>query len=190
MSRIATIDPENLSPDQQRAFDQIAGGKRGRVGPRGPFALLLHSPGLASCVERVGVYLRYESPLPTHIKETAILVVSRHWFCDVEWRGHSGHALAAGVPQEVVDAIGDGKEPQLSGDERAAYDFVRAVLKVDGMSRIPDPVFTAAYDAFGEAGLMDLAGLAGYYSLLAKVMNTFELRPEGADIPWRRSAAE
>ena len=45
-------------------------------------------------------------------------------------------------------------------------------------------------EAFGEAGVVDLTGLVGYYTLLAMTLNTFEVPvPEGADIPWAKDTA-
>jgi hypothetical protein len=71
-------------------------------------------------------------------------------------------------------------------DDRVAYRFVKAVLASSGMTSIDDAVFDDARRAFGEAGIVDLAGLVGYYTLLAMVLNTFEVRPENAGIPWRQ----
>ena len=48
MSRLGPIDPENMSPAQKKAHDAIAAGPRGSV--RGPFAALLHNPGVADAV--------------------------------------------------------------------------------------------------------------------------------------------
>ena len=48
MSRLASIDPENMTAAQKKAHDGIASGPRGSV--RGPFAALLHNPGVADAV--------------------------------------------------------------------------------------------------------------------------------------------
>ncbi|MYZ47674.1 carboxymuconolactone decarboxylase family protein [Propylenella binzhouense] len=185
MPRIPLIDPASLSPEQQAVFDKIQGGARGRVG--GPFRVLLHSPGAADVVQQVGEYLRFHSVLPERIRELVITLVARHWHADIEWNSHAPRAARLGVPAEVLEAIGGGEPPPFTETEdRIACAFVSAALKSSGMGSIPEEVLAEARAAFGEAGLIDLAVFAGYYTLLAMVLNTFEVRPEGADIPWRR----
>ena len=48
MSRLAPIDPATMTPAQKQAHDAIAAGPRGSV--RGPFAALLHNPGVADAI--------------------------------------------------------------------------------------------------------------------------------------------
>jgi 4-carboxymuconolactone decarboxylase len=50
--RFATLEPEQMSAAQKRAYDAIVSGPRG--GARGPFNVLLRSPELAERVQKVG----------------------------------------------------------------------------------------------------------------------------------------
>ncbi|MYZ49546.1 carboxymuconolactone decarboxylase family protein [Propylenella binzhouense] len=187
LPRIPTIDPNALSPAQRDVYDRIAGGARGGVS--GPFTVLLHSPGATDVLEQLGVYIRYRSALPDRIRALAVAVVGRHWYADFEWHVQATRAAALGVPGTVLDAIAEGRTPDFTDEaDRIACAYVEAVLSSSGMSSVSEPVMAEARAAFGEEGLVDLTVLAGYYSLLAMVLNTFEVRPEGGDVPWRRAA--
>ncbi len=76
-----------------------------------------------------------------------------------------------GVEPEAVEAIRAGRRPDLPAGEHAAYAFAREVVET---GRVSDEAFAAAHEAFGEEGVVDLLGLAGYYTLLAFVLNTSE----------------
>lgn len=185
MRQIKPIDPDNLTPAQAEIYKQIATGERGRVS--GPFTVLLHSPGAASRVEQVGAYLRYKSNMSDRIRELAICVVSYKWKANVEWASHAPLALKYGVPTDVIEAIGTGREPPFDDDkDRIAYQYVREVQTTEGAS---DATLKAAHEAFGEEGLVDLTVVIGYYTMLAMLLNTFDVAPKPGDIPWRRGAA-
>lgn len=182
MQRIKLIDPARLTPAQQKVYDQIKSGARGRVGTM--FSALLHSPGLTERVQAVGEYLRYQAPLTDRVKELAISTAAAHWKADVQWNTHAALARKAGVPDAVLAAIAAGTLPAFTDEsDRIAYVYVTDVLRGTGLS---DRAFDEAMKAFGLEGLMDLTAIAGYYTMLSLILNALEVRPENADIPWRR----
>ena len=73
--RIAAVDPEAMTPAQHAAAAVVAAGPRGSV--RGPFAVLLNSPGAFAAAQGLGAYLRFESPIPANLRELAILATAR-----------------------------------------------------------------------------------------------------------------
>ncbi|MGQ7792887.1 carboxymuconolactone decarboxylase family protein [Faunimonas sp. B44] len=189
MPRIPPVDPAALTPEQAAAHAGIAAGARGEVS--GPFPMLLHSPRAAAAVEQLGVHIRYRSALPDRIRALAVAIVGRHWYADYQWHIQATRAEELGVPRPVLDAIAEGRVPDFDEEEdRIAYAFLSEVLKSSGLTPVPEGVFAAARSAFGDEGLVDLTVLAGYYSLLAMVLNTFEIRPEGGDVPWRRPSED
>jgi 4-carboxymuconolactone decarboxylase len=176
------VDPNALSATQREIFNQIVQGPRGEV--RGPFTVLLHSPGLAGKVEQIGGYIRFQSSLPARARELAICVVAEYWKVDTEWFAHAPLALGAGIPQNILDDLGIGKTPKFDNEaDRVTYEYTREVLKVSGLSQSS---FDAASKLFGTEALVDLTGLVGYYTLLGMVMNSFEVRPKNAAVPWRK----
>lgn len=181
MPRLPLVDPANLTPSQAEVYKAIAGGPRGRVG--GPFAVLLHSPGLAQWVEKVGAYLRYESRLPARTRELCIAVVAAHWKADTEWNTHAPLALRHGVPAEVIASIGANARPEFAEEaDRVAYEYAQELLATSNPS---DETFQAAHRMFGDEGVVDLTGVVGYYTFLAMVLNAAQVKPANASIPWR-----
>ncbi|MFZ1910653.1 MAG: carboxymuconolactone decarboxylase family protein, partial [Burkholderiales bacterium] len=75
--RLPPLSKHDMDEAQQRVYDAIVAGPRGGV--RGPFDALLRSPELADRLQKVGAFVRFESSLPAHLSELAILVTARHW---------------------------------------------------------------------------------------------------------------
>ncbi len=75
--RLPRIPPEAMTEAQKRVAAEIAAGPRGEL--RGPFIALLRSPGLASAVQKVGEYLRFQCPLERRVAEMVTLIAARHW---------------------------------------------------------------------------------------------------------------
>jgi 4-carboxymuconolactone decarboxylase len=135
----------------------------------GPFVPLLRSPELLRAANRMGLHLRYRSSLPLRISELVILLVAREWSQPVEWHIHHPIALKAGLDPAVADAVAEGRRPEpMAEDEAAAWDFATELHRSKGVS---DPTYARAKAAFGEEGVVELAGLCGYYGLLAMTMN-------------------
>lgn len=177
MSRFTPLEHLTLTPAQQRVVDDVRAGRRGAV-PANVVAWLA-SPELARRAAALGEFVRYETSLPARLLELAILVVARRWSCDYEWAIHAGEAARAGVAPTVVEAIGQDVRPVLpEPGESAVYDFAVALVTA---GRVPDDVYGRAVAAVGDAGVTDLAGLVGYYTLVAFTLNVREVpAPSGA----------
>lgn len=179
MSRLPELVPEKLTGKAAEMYERIKSGPRGRV--RGPLAAWLHSPGFAQAAHPIGEYLRFGCPLSGRLAELAILVVARHWTAQFEWFVHAPLALKAGIAQEVVDAIAEGTDPPFKqDDERVVYAVARELLST---GRLADATYRRGIEAFGEAGMVDLSGLVGYYTLGAFTLHTFDIEPEPGAIP-------
>jgi 4-carboxymuconolactone decarboxylase len=166
MARFGDLAPEDMTAEQRAVVEAIVAGPRGQFG--GPFSTLVRSPELADRVQALGETIRYRSSLPPACRELAILVVAGHWGAEYERQVHRQLALDAGVEPAAIEAIDAGRKPELPAGEHAAYAFVREVVET---GRASDEAFAAAHEAFGEQGVVDLLGLAGYYTLLAFVLN-------------------
>ena len=127
----------------------------------------------------MGDYLRFKSAIGTTLSELVILVVAREWTQDFEWYYHYPIALKAGISKQVADAIGDGRRPTgMSADEELVYDYTTELIKG---KRVSDVTFNRAKARFGDKGVVDLTGVAGYYTFLAMQLNAAQYRiPENA----------
>lgn len=168
---------DSLAPEAQQHFDAIAASRGGRVG--GPFAVMMHSPDIASRTAHVGTYVRFESVLPQRLRELAAMVASREFDCEYEWGAHAGAAVREGVPQAAVDAIAAGQEPaDLPEDEALVVRYARQLLT---KHRVDETTFDAVRALLGEQGLIDLTATVGYYAMIACALNVAEVpAAEGA----------
>jgi 4-carboxymuconolactone decarboxylase len=177
MARIPQITSKDALPaDQQHIYDAIT-QSRGRIA--GPFGVLLNSPELAQRAAHLGHYLRFDSLLPPEIRELAILTTAREMDSQYEWTAHVPLARRAGVRQEAVDAIGRRTAPQgLTDDEALIVRFGQELFR---QHKVSASAFDAALQRFGKQGVTELTALLGYYSLVACILNTFEV-PLDADM--------
>ncbi len=176
MPRFGAPDPATLTDAQRRVVDEVRAGRRGTV-PANVLAWL-PSPELAKRAAALGEFVRYDTSLGADLSELAILVVARHWSCAYEWAIHAGEAAAAGVPADVIAAIARGATPALPEPDAAVYAFARELV---ASGRITEATHTRVHDALGEAGVVDLVGVVGYYTLVAFTLNAREVpAPAGA----------
>lgn len=179
MPRVPLLEPAQMSPEQKRIHDVIASGPRGQV--RGPLAVWLHRPALAEHAQALGRYCRYETSLPERVSEWAILILARHWRSEYEWWAHKPIAIKAGVSEEMIDALRDGREIVcVHADEALVQEFLTVL---HAQRHIPQDLYDRIVRVLGEAGVIDLVGIAGYYTLISMTLNVFDIRtPEGAPI--------
>jgi len=177
--RFLTLDETSLSDAQRQAREAFLAGPRGVLTE--PFNTLLRSPGLFDVVQRVGEYIRFHSALPAKLRELAILVTARHWTAQFEWLGHSRIADEAGLAPAIISAIAEGHRPAaMSEDEAAVHDFACSLVRTGEVS---DVVFADVRERFGEAGVVDLVGVVGYYTLISMVLNVARTRIPGGAVP-------
>lgn len=177
MARLPPLDPAALSPEQLRVHDAIAAGPRGGV--PGPLAIWLRRPNLADRAQALGQYCRYDSALPKRLSELAILVTARIWSAEYEWWAHSRHAEQAGLAPEIIEAIRTDATPSFTDPaEQAVYDVATTLNRT---RRLDDALYARALDELGEARLIDLIGVLGYYALISMTLNAFAVDlPDGA----------
>jgi 4-carboxymuconolactone decarboxylase len=176
--RFPPLKPADWSPDQQRVAAEIVAGPRGQL--RGPFVPLIYSPELASCIQKLGEYLRFRTRLPNALLELAILVTARQFRCPNIWHSHRALALTAGLEPKIIAAIAEDRRPDgMSAEQALIYDFAAKLAESFAVS---DESFERIVGAWDRRTAMDIAGLCGYYALLAMVLNTAQIPlPDGAE---------
>ena len=186
--RLNEISDEQMSALQRALRDAIYSGPRGiRKKLTGPFQIWLNSPELGHLAQALGAHVRYKTSLSPRQSETAILVTAHQWKAQYEWVAHEPQALKAGVKPETVKAIQAGREPKSAPkDEKAIIDFVKELYK---NKRVSDKTYKRAHGLFGDAGLVELVGICGYYALISMTLNTFRAEiPADQAMPFREPA--
>jgi 4-carboxymuconolactone decarboxylase len=189
--RFPVLTPDQLTDAQKRVYDSISSGPRGAVrsssGPggavRGPWGPLLRSPELTDRVQKLGEYLRFNSSLPARLSEFAIIINARFWDSKYEWSSHKPLAIKGGLAESIAGDLAQNKRPaNMKPDEELVYDFCTTLHREHF---IPDPLFKRAVAILGRAGVMDLIGVSGYYTLISMVLNVAEIPvPPGQKSPW------
>lgn len=169
--RLRDLSADDMTEAQARVAEEAASGKRGRV--PAPLRAWLHSPEFGARAQCLGEFLRYDTSLGPRLSELAILVTARFWTSHYEWYAHKREALKAGLDPAVIEAIAVRAPPPLAGPkEKAVYDYATALHET---RLVPDTVHAAALSELGEAGLVELVGLLGYYTLVSMTLNAFEI---------------
>ncbi len=165
--RLPPIPAERWTDPQREQAEAMIAGPRGAV--LAPFIPLMRSPELMGHVQRIGEYLRFRSAIGVRLTELAILVTAAEWQQAVEWAIHAPIAEREGVAPETIAALSRRERPpRLADDEAAVYDVC---IELHRERRVSDATWARAIAQFGEAGVVDLIGINGYYALLAMVMN-------------------
>ena len=171
MARLKPLDTSLMTDRQKQVYDAIVSGPRGQA--RGPLAVWLHRPELASKAQKLGQYCRYDSALPPRLSELAILTTARIWDAAFEWQAHVPHALAGGITPAVIASLESEETPQFDkADEAAVYAFSREL----NMKRaVSDETFDRTIECLGADATVDLVGVLGYYALISMTIKAFDL---------------
>lgn len=177
------LRPEDLSDDQRALYDELCAGPRADAsrpsGPvdaegrlTGPFNAMLHAPAVGRPLQRLGAALRYESALPSDVREAVICLVAGVHGSSYERHAHAPLARRAGVDDATLDLLGQGELPAAA---RAELRLAHALLT--GCGPQDDPM-----DELGPARVLEVSTLVGYYTTLAWQLRLFGVKaPEASD---------
>jgi 4-carboxymuconolactone decarboxylase len=192
VSRLPELRRDQLDPAGQEVWDQVVGTRGGQLvtaagGLVGPFNAFVHAPHVGRHLAALGAALRFGTSIERRLTEVAIITAGSRWKAEFEWWAHARMAREHGVPGSVVDAIGRGENPPFTADdERIIYAAARE-LTLSG--QLSQENYTAAHGLLGDAGLVELVSLCGYYTLISYLLNAFAVPvPPGAELMWPESA--
>jgi 4-carboxymuconolactone decarboxylase len=187
-SRLRSLRYDELGPEARAVWDGVVGSRGGEmVGPDGslvgPFNAFVHAPGVGRRLSSLGRVLRFETSLDRRLSEVAIITVGARWKAEFEWWAHARMAREQGVPDAVVDAIGRGLRPPFeAADERVVYTVARQLTET---GRLDQDAFSDAEQLLGDAHLVELVSLCGYYTTVSFLLNAFTVPPPaGAPPMW------
>ena len=178
--RMPPIPAEKMTEAQKKAAAEFAAVRNSA--PTGPFGVLLRVPELMDLGFRWRQHVQFRSALDQRQTEFVILMTARHWTQQYEWNAHYAAAIKAGLKPETLAAVAEGRRPeQMADDESILYDLCMELQRHHSVS---DATYARALAKFGEAGIVEATSMAGYYTLLAMVMNTARTPlPAGAKPP-------
>jgi 4-carboxymuconolactone decarboxylase len=175
---------DEVSGEQRAAFEQIMTSRNVTVMPN-IFSALGNSVGALQTVGAVGEYIRFRTEFDDRLRELCILTVAQEARCVLEWTGHVRIARGFGVDDAEIALVGSAEAEALPSPTGPALRYVRLVANNEP---VDDPTADTLRATFGDRGLVDLTILAGYYSMLARFINTMRVPPSTEPVPFARDA--
>lgn len=191
MSRLSDIPRDALPEDDRRFHDAVKAIRRRPVS--GPFIVLMNSsPDLAARFAHLGHYFHSrgqadEAPLPVRARAFVSLVGSRALDAPYEWAAWIDTVREAGISQETIDAVREGKAPRLDAEEELIARVCTQL--VSGDHRIDAATFDAALARYGAQQLVELVATLGYFAMIALPLNAFEIAMTPKQIALRKPFA-
>ncbi len=175
MARVPFAQRDNMTPDGQKAWDEIE-GTRGGVARN--YAALLNNPEAARHMAILGGYARFETPLDLRVKTLAVLTAAREASGHYVWTVNQRAAKEANISDEIVAAIHEYRAPAgLDAKDAVVVQFVLELLR---QHRISDSSYQALQSQVGDAGIIDVLVVVGYYHSLAHSLQALEVElPDG-----------
>ena len=183
LARLPMVIREPLDADGQRAFDSIVNpDSRYADGAWGPVGMWLYSPRMAEHIFPASTYLRFgaDGERDQRLVELTILTTARELDSQYEWTAHEPLARTAGLEEEIIELLrfggplaDAGALPGLGAPERT---IIRVARELINEPKVSAEVFVEAQALFGNEGVMDLAGLVGYYTFVSHTLKMFDLQ--------------
>ncbi len=182
--RMLELPLDKMTPAQRSVAEAIMNGPRGRMS--GPFNAWLRSPELADRLQKVGEYVRFNTSLPKRLNELAILMTAQAWGAQYEWYAHAPLAAKAGLDPAIITAIGAGRKPDnMKDDEAIVWEFTTQLRRDHS---VDDATYGRALEKFGEAGIVDLIAVNGYYDVVSMTLNVAQVKPPvDAELPFKQA---
>ncbi|MBO9331586.1 carboxymuconolactone decarboxylase [Achromobacter pulmonis] len=166
-SRVAPVAP-GARPELAALEARIAAA-RGRISPL--YQVLLNSPAVVEGWEAMLTAIRQKTALPPRLRELIILRVATLNGAPYEFEAHVPHALAAGMPQALIDALREGPAPAgLRGLEPGEAEVLALT---DAMTRdieVPDAVFAPLRARCDDTQLVELTATVAAYNMVSRFL--------------------
>lgn len=185
--RLPLLSPGDLTAEQQLLHADMTAGiaenfngfkaadSEGRL--LGPWNPWLHDPRTGGPVWELTKTLSAHSCLPANIRQLALLVVGVDFDAAYAIYADIAVAEAAGFSQARIQTLLAGDKPDdLTPDEETAHDVTFTLI---GGGALPDDMYAATVEAFGEKGAFELITLVGLYCMIAVTLNGFDVPVPG-----------
>jgi 4-carboxymuconolactone decarboxylase len=182
--RMPPIPADKMTQAQKKAVADYK-ALRGTDLTAPPWSVLLRVPGHVVPALQIRLHYLNESALDQRLTELAIFIAARRWTNNWEWNAHYPNAVRVGLKPDIIAALADGRRPQgMADDEETLYDFC---TELQSNQSVSDSTYARALAKFGEPGIVEMAGIEGYYTYLAMIMNAARVGvPPGVKPPLER----
>jgi len=182
-ARLPTVSRDTLSADDQRRFDVVVNpDSRYATGLRGPIGMWMYSPRMAEHLFPASTYLRFgaDGQRDQRLTELAILTTASELGSQYVWTAHEPTARNAGLQDEIIELLRFGTPlgdvGTLPGLGEIEHTIVRVARELVNAPKVSADAFMTAQRLFGDTGVMDLAGLVGFYTTINYTVKTFDVQ--------------
>jgi 4-carboxymuconolactone decarboxylase len=183
--RLPLLDPQGLSAAQKEVYDRLnntlirwsdrvhfrSKTEDGRL--VGPFNPILYSPGISLPFLDLHDAEEKHTSICERVRQVVILAVGGVWQCEYELYAHAAAAKMAGISENAIRTLMTGGLPdELSAQEKIAQRFA---WQLAVKHRVDAATYSAAEEAFGKQGLVDITYLIGIYHLVCGLLSAFEV---------------
>lgn len=158
LGRAPELPADQLDAEARSVFDAF---RSFRDTIPGPFRAWLRHGAFAARMKAVSDKVIRQGLLNAKEREIAILMTARHLDAAFIRAAHEKIGARAGLSAAVIEAIREGRTPELETDrERAVHAATAAMLT----SRpAPQEVYDQAMETLGVEAICELSGLMGFY---------------------------
>jgi 4-carboxymuconolactone decarboxylase len=157
-SRLPPLDRNTLDEEGKKIWDYI-GGARG-IGPTGPAAVSMYSPGAAKPIHELNQYLR-KTVVGPRFFELSALVAAREFDQVYEWSGHEPAGRRAGLEPQVIDAVKFNRDVTgLPEKDATVIRLGRALLRD---KKVSPELWAKTVELFGRQGAVEITAIIGDY---------------------------
>ncbi len=170
--RIAAIIPGSR-PELQTIEARISAA-RGRISPL--YGVLLNSPTVVDGWEALLTAIRQKTGISARLRELTILRVAVLNRAPYEFEAHISHAKAAGMTDEMIEAL---RAPADPDDIAGIEPLDRIVLRyTDSMTRdihVPDDVYQALQTHFDDQAIVELTATIAAYNMVSRFLSALRI---------------
>lgn len=171
MSRLPMLPDETPDPALAAMFDEVRA--RGIPVPN-LYRIIGHSPAMLRAWLDFAWPLRLQPATPRRLRELLILRGAQLSGARYEWVHHVPMALAAGVPQDQIDALAHwASSPLFSEEERAVLRLADEVTRGPGASA--DCIDALARNGFDPGAIVELTLTASFYVCVSRFLQSMNV---------------
>lgn len=182
-ARVPLPQPADVGTEARAIFEHVMQSRGVDFMPN-VFSSIGNSPSALQAVASVGEHLRFHTDFDDKLRELLILTVAQESRCAYEWTHHVHIAERLGVDAATIASIGGPDAEAQPAPTGAALRYARLVAQNEP---VDDATAATLREAFGDQGFVDLTVLVGYYSMLARIINTLQVPLEVDPVPFARA---
>lgn len=166
--RVAPVAADTRAEPLATLFASVAQhyGAPPSVGQR----LIANHPGLYRRWLALGSELLTAGELPADVRELVILRVAHNTGCDYEWRSHWTAAIAAGLPQGLMESW-KSEAFTADGPDRRWEAAIALADALHERASVDDELWNRLGELFSLKAILELLFLAGHYTTTAYALN-------------------